>query len=108
MNLLVVAAQMIHCKVTDRTTATEQLVTIIYGFNTVEQVILMGCIDYIGPFNQPPLVGGWDFNAVLYPIDRLGGSPISASKIKDFEDCILNLGLNELHWSGQYYTWSNK
>lgn len=37
VNLLVVASQMVHRKVTDKTTVTEQLMTIIYCFNIVEQ-----------------------------------------------------------------------
>lgn len=83
--------------------------TIIYCFNTVEQRLsLWVALNTLGPsINLPWLVSG-DFNVVLYSTDRVRGNSINASKIKYFEDCILNLGLNKLHWSGQYYTWSNK
>lgn len=68
----------------------------------------MAALNTLDPsINLPRLVSG-DFNVVLYPTNRVGGNPISSSKIKDFKDCILNLGLNELQWREHHYTWSNK
>ncbi|XP_075102876.1 uncharacterized protein LOC142177587 [Nicotiana tabacum] len=39
---------------------------------------------------------------------RLMGSPITYTKVQDFADCMTSLSLNELSWTGEYYTWSNK
>ncbi|XP_009609222.1 uncharacterized protein [Nicotiana tomentosiformis] len=36
------------------------------------------------------------------------GSPITYTKVQDFADCMTSLSLNELSWTGEYYTWSNK
>ncbi|XP_059302033.1 uncharacterized protein LOC132053962 [Lycium ferocissimum] len=57
--------------------------------------------------NQPWLICG-DFNAILYPNDRLMGNPITLAEIQDFSDCMHTLSLSKLPWNGEYYTWSNK
>ncbi|KAJ8422552.1 hypothetical protein Cgig2_033475 [Carnegiea gigantea] len=49
-----------------------------------------------------------DFNAVLYPGDRVGGTEVQLHEIKSFGDCITNCELQELRNNGPYYTWTNK
>ncbi|XP_075080191.1 uncharacterized protein LOC142165728 [Nicotiana tabacum] len=72
VNLLVVASQMVHRKVTDKTTVTEQLMTIIYWFQHYgAEVILMGCTEYIGPFNQPLSVGSLTFGLNIVSLNHL-------------------------------------
>ena len=57
--------------------------------------------------SDPWLIIG-DFNATLSPQDRLDGVPVTLNEIKDFEDCVKDMGITELHWKGNYYTWTNK
>ena len=56
---------------------------------------------------QPWLIVG-DFNVILSPKDRLAGAPVNENEIKDFSDCVKAMGINELQWKGNYYTWNNK
>ncbi|XP_075077303.1 uncharacterized protein LOC142164039 [Nicotiana tabacum] len=49
-----------------------------------------------------------DFNAVLYPNDRLSSNLVSYSEIQDFVACLQHTTLTELPWKGDYYRWSNK
>ncbi|XP_060190886.1 uncharacterized protein LOC132620215 [Lycium barbarum] len=101
--------QMMHCHVRDRTTDNHFLITVIYGFNTLEQrkslwEDLKGVNQGI---NQPWILAG-DFNAVMAPQDRMCGNPVTLAEVQDFNDCIQQLAIHELPWHGDYYTWSNK
>jgi len=49
-----------------------------------------------------------DFNSVLHPGDRLGGTDIQAVEIKPFEECINTCEIQELRSVGPYFTWTNK
>ena len=49
-----------------------------------------------------------DFNAVLYPRDRIGGTKVHLHEIKSFSDCIITCELQELRNNSPYYTWTNK
>ncbi|XP_069143466.1 uncharacterized protein [Solanum lycopersicum] len=55
----------------------------------------------------PWLIAG-DFNAIMSPKDRLAGAPVNENEIKDFSNCVKVMGINELQWKGNYYTWNNK
>ncbi|XP_019253965.1 PREDICTED: uncharacterized protein LOC109232665 [Nicotiana attenuata] len=106
VTILSVAAQFIHCLVQDRVGIIDCAVTAIYGYNTIEQRKLLwsGLKDIAA--GDTKICG--DFNAVLYTNDRLMGNPITYIEVQDFADCVANLALNELAWTGDYYTWSNK
>ena len=57
--------------------------------------------------SQPWLIV-WDFNAILSTKDRLDGVLVTNNEIKDFAECMRDMGINELQWKGNYYTWINK
>ncbi|XP_059298114.1 uncharacterized protein LOC132050769 [Lycium ferocissimum] len=101
--------QLIHCQVKGIREDFECLVTIIYGFNTGElrKTLWQSLRDIAQGISTPWMIAG-DFNALLYAQDRLLGNPVQYAEIKDFSGCITDLLLNELHWRGSYYTWSNK
>ncbi|KAK4724359.1 hypothetical protein R3W88_027138 [Solanum pinnatisectum] len=40
--------------------------------------------------------------------DRLAGAPVTINEIKDFTECVKDIGVTELQWKGNYYTWTNK
>ncbi|KAJ8419273.1 hypothetical protein Cgig2_021084 [Carnegiea gigantea] len=60
-----------------------------------EYVLSLGCV--LG-----------DFNTVLYPGDRIGGTDIHAHKVRPFADCLTACDLTEMRCRGPYYTWTNK
>ena len=53
--------------------------------------------------SQPWLIVG-DFNVILSTKDRLDRVPVTNNEIKDFGDCVRDMGVNELQWTGNYYT----
>nr|XP_016506210.1 PREDICTED: uncharacterized protein LOC107824002 [Nicotiana tabacum] len=109
VTILSVAAQFIHYLVQDRVGIVDCAVTAIYGYNTIEQIkqLWSGLKSIAAGITKPWLLCG-DFNAVLYTNDRLMGNPITYTEVQDFADCVTTLTLNELAWTGDYYTWSNK
>lgn len=56
---------------------------------------------------MPWLITG-DFNSVLQQDDRIGGNPVSMSKITDFHKSVVECGLLELPYYGSRYTWNDK
>ncbi|XP_019263542.1 PREDICTED: uncharacterized protein LOC109241272 [Nicotiana attenuata] len=102
-------AQLIHCTVRGRMAGFEACLTLVYGYNTVEQrkSLWSNLNDISKQVTKPWLIGEY-FNAMLYTQDRMYGKPVAISEMVDFSDCIHNLFLNEVAWKGEYYTWSNK
>ncbi|KAJ8422717.1 LOW QUALITY PROTEIN: hypothetical protein Cgig2_003263 [Carnegiea gigantea] len=49
-----------------------------------------------------------DFNSILYPEDRIGGTEVQDFEIKPFANCLPICDLQEMKYHGPYYTWSNK
>ncbi|XP_074299226.1 uncharacterized protein LOC141630284 [Silene latifolia] len=47
-----------------------------------------------------------DFNNVLGMCERIG-SEVSMVKMRDFQDCVANCGLNDLPAQGAFFTWTN-
>ncbi|XP_060212045.1 uncharacterized protein LOC132639621 [Lycium barbarum] len=108
VNLIKTGAQLIHCLLTNRQDGAEWLLTIVYAYNTIEQrKELWETLKEISQTcNKPWLVCG-DFNNVLYTQDRIYGNPVTDAEIRDFTDCIQDVGITELPWKGNYYTWTN-
>ncbi|XP_019234714.1 PREDICTED: uncharacterized protein LOC109215148 [Nicotiana attenuata] len=104
-----VEAQLIHCEARDISNNFQCVLTIVYGFNTVEErkSLWTSLQDISRSTNCPWLVCG-DFNAMLITTDRRSCHPVTFSEVKDFADCINSILLSELQWKGDYYTWSNK
>ncbi|XP_019257657.1 PREDICTED: uncharacterized protein LOC109235864 [Nicotiana attenuata] len=81
-----------------------------YGFPGIlkqRKQLWSGLKSIAAGIKKPWLLSG-DFNAVLYTNDRMMGNPITYTEVQDFVDCVTTLNLNELAWTGDYYTWSNK
>ncbi|XP_019242200.1 PREDICTED: uncharacterized protein LOC109237736 [Nicotiana attenuata] len=102
-------AQVLHCTVTNIRNDHEYAVSIVYGFNTVEQrKLLWDNLKEIEQMTSIQWVIGGDFNAVLQLQGRMYGNPVTKAETQDFSKCIQDLKLSELAWEGDYYTWSNK
>ena len=88
---------MIHCYIQERSKGFQFHLTVVYGFNTIEQrKSLWSDMIQIGQnVNHPWIIVG-DFNAMLSPKDRLAGVPVNENEIKDFSNCVKVMGLNEV------------
>ncbi|XP_070032704.1 uncharacterized protein [Nicotiana tomentosiformis] len=103
------AAQIIHCSVVSRNQQIECEMTIVYGYNKVEQRRdLWQQLNSLSQTITKPWIIWGNFNSLLSPHDRLKGATVTSYEIKDCTECIQQLMLNELIWKGDYYTWTNK
>ncbi|VFQ75853.1 unnamed protein product [Cuscuta campestris] len=99
--------QTVHCSVMNRENKEEFYITFVYGHNDLNKRIAMWIRRY-----STAMRGAWcvlgDFNVVLHIDDRIGGSRVTREETKDFEECLRDCGLEEVPYTGSYYTWSNK
>ena len=103
------SAQMIHCHINERSKGYQFNLTVVYGFNTLEQrKSLWNDLKMLAQNVSDPCLIIGDFNAILSPKDRLVGAPITLNDIRDFEECVKDMGITEVQWKGNYYTWTNK
>lgn len=107
--VLKVEAQLIHYEVRDISNNFQCVLTIVYGFNTVEErrSLWTSLQDILSSTNCPWLVYE-DFNAMLITVDRRSCHHVTFSEVKDFAYYINSTLLSELQWKGDCYTWSNK
>ncbi|XP_069143463.1 uncharacterized protein [Solanum lycopersicum] len=88
------SAQMLHCQVNERSKGYQIMLTVVYGLNTAEQrKSLWKDLETLAQgITQSWLIVG-DFNAVMYAKDRIVGVPVTSNEIKDFGDCVRDMGL---------------
>ena len=104
------SSQIMHTSVTIIEKNYSFLASFVYGFNTAhERTPLWRDIKYLsaGTTNIPWVLLG-DFNVVRHPSERLGGDPTWHPYLNDFNTCCYDLSLDDLHYSGHHFTWSNK
>ncbi|XP_074266120.1 uncharacterized protein LOC141588586 [Silene latifolia] len=102
------SAQHIHMKVISRTDDKEFLLTMIYAFNGVdERQSLWDFLKQTAVNCAEPWLWLGDFNTVLSPIERLGGSSTEREK-EQFQECVSLCCMDDIQASGALYTWSNK
>lgn len=64
-------------------------------------------ITYYATQHGTPLCVVGDFNAILHPGEKLGGSKKTKKKHSDFKKMVVDAGLIDLGYSGPAYTWTN-
>ncbi|XP_015068674.1 uncharacterized protein LOC107013227 [Solanum pennellii] len=91
------SAQMVHCQVNERSKGYQFNLTVVYGYNTLEmRRSLWTELKMVAhSVSEPWLIIG-DFNAILSPQDRLAGVPVTLNEIKDFEECVKDMGITEV------------
>ncbi|CAN0898705.1 hypothetical protein LINGRAHAP2_LOCUS19863 [Linum grandiflorum] len=97
----------LHFKVTGRGGRTFHS-TAIYGSPTesLRRVLWSGLGTLASGIDGPWLIGG-DFNAILGPSDKLGGTPFRLSRCREFQDCINICGLMDGGFTSPRFTWTN-
>ena len=88
VKMIASSAQMIHCYIQERSKGYQFNLTVVYGFNTIEQRKSMW--DEMNKMGQsvilPWLIAG-DFNAIMSPKDRLVGSLVTENEKRFFKLC---------------------
>jgi len=49
-----------------------------------------------------------NFNSILYKEDRMGGIEIQDHEVLDLANFLDSYDLQEMRWTGAYYSWTNK
>ncbi|KAB5573251.1 hypothetical protein DKX38_000445 [Salix brachista] len=103
------SAQWITSEVHNHPRLAGTRVTFVYGSNSpVERRTLWQYIKATSEANKnnPWIILG-DFNVVLRPSDRSGGSTDWGGHHGDFPDCIMHSTLQQLPYTGMHLTWHN-
>nr|XP_009763624.1 PREDICTED: uncharacterized protein LOC104215506 [Nicotiana sylvestris] len=101
--------QFMHCLVKDKGSNFTIQITFIYGLNTINErkALWQGLRTLNNNITDPWITLG-DFNPVLFVNDRQNGIPVHPNKIKDFQECIEDIGLGQLKGTWSLFSWSNK
>ena len=101
--------QLIHYLVVQMSTHKRFYITFIYGMKHEHQRQPMW-EDLLVLSQQ--INEAWciirDYNAVLYREDRIGGNEIQGTELKELTNFMEQGDLQEMRWSGTYYTWTDK
>lgn len=101
--------QFIHCLVTGKQNGMCCYLTVVYGHNDSDKRRnLWEQLKRIAQNITGPWLIGGDFNAILYAQDRLSKVPVKSTDIKEFVEYCHDIGVAELPWKGEYFTWTNK
>ncbi|XP_074289089.1 uncharacterized protein LOC141614230 [Silene latifolia] len=79
----------------------------IYAFNDLyDRNALWDFLKETAKFCTDPWLWMGDFNAVLSPIERLGGNT-TEEEMEFFQECVSLCGMEDIQATGALYTWSN-
>ncbi|KAJ9535204.1 hypothetical protein OSB04_un001715 [Centaurea solstitialis] len=103
-------SQCLHAQVRVRGSDVAFFATIVYGANRgVERQLLWTELrKFHTLMGSNPWVITGDFNALLFPHDALGGSSIRNSEMAEFSDCVEDIEVFDLRYTGIQYTWCQK
>ncbi|XP_062079945.1 uncharacterized protein LOC133784673 [Humulus lupulus] len=101
-------AQLIHCVVHPRQKQDRFDVTFVYGFNEDKKRAQLWIeLEEISMQIQGPWIVMGDFNDIMFSNERVG-KRCNKSPTQDFRDCVEKCKLEDLKYSGIFYTWNNK
>ncbi|XP_074293086.1 uncharacterized protein LOC141619998 [Silene latifolia] len=108
LQFLAYDAQYIHMLVTSRLDGKQFYLTMIYAHNgLLERVSLWNFLKDVAQSCNEPWLWLGDFNTVLSPIERLGGSTTDG-EMEHFQECVSICYMEDLSATGALFTWSNK
>ncbi|KAJ6356597.1 hypothetical protein OIU78_004652 [Salix suchowensis] len=103
------SSQWITGEILNHNTLTGVRVTFVYGLNnyTARRDLWKYLIEAGEEHRDIPWVILVDFNAILRPSDRDGGSTAWHPQNNEFQDCISQASLQQVPYSGMRLTWHN-
>ncbi|KAL0317839.1 UNVERIFIED_CONTAM: hypothetical protein Sangu_2198200 [Sesamum angustifolium] len=106
--VLVDHEQLLHIRLESNKWPKPLFVTVVYAkCDTVERRALWDALRAVSVGASPWIVGG-DFNTVLSPDERSGGSAPSGMAMSDFHDAIADCALVDAGYVGSPYTWYSR
>lgn len=105
VEVLEYAPQVMHTSITCKVSSKTFFTSFVYGLHSVvDRRRLWTClVDFAHRLNSPWIFVG-DFNCMLNDCDRSGSVTY---EVRDFLNCGVDLGLNDINSTGSFLTWSN-
>ncbi|KAK1310887.1 hypothetical protein QJS10_CPA08g00722 [Acorus calamus] len=101
--------QYVHSEVTLIESGLSFYVTIVYGSNSpADRQILWADLLRKAPHISIPWLVGGDFNEVRYTNEKLGGRALQTNRLMNFNSCIGQCNLFDLHATGNTLSWNNR
>ena len=63
-------------------------------------------LNYLAANTDEPWIVGGDFNSILFPGEKMGGSVTTHGVCKHFSEWFHNNGIHDLQFKGPRFTWS--
>lgn len=102
-------SQVVHCLVTHLESSSTFFVTFVYGLNREEERrALWDDLSRIAQSTSLAWCVLGDFNSLLQMEERLGGARVLPHELADFHRAVEECFLEDLPYSGSFYTWSNR
>ncbi|KAJ9535927.1 hypothetical protein OSB04_un000907 [Centaurea solstitialis] len=103
-------SQCLHTQIRVRGSDMVFFATFVYGANrSVERQLLWSELrKFQAIMGSKPWVLTGDFNALLFPHDALGGSSVRNSDMVDFFECVDDIEVFDLRYTGIQHTWCQK
>ncbi|XP_074265992.1 uncharacterized protein LOC141588449 [Silene latifolia] len=100
--------QVLHCSAKHLATGREFLLSIVYGNNnaTARHRLWHSLRQFAG--NVTPWVAMGDFNVIRYLHENISHNSHVQSELVDFNECLIQCGLDDMNGSSCEYTWYNK
>lgn len=109
IQLLKQSEQFIHYHTTQLSTKKKLFITFVYGMNHEQQRHQLW--QDLQSISQQ-MTAAWcivgDFNSVLQREDRMGGNEITNLEVEGLADLMDICELEEMNWSGAYFSCTNK
>ncbi|KAJ9562241.1 hypothetical protein OSB04_007401 [Centaurea solstitialis] len=102
--------QFIHCEIKVRGAVDPWMCTFVYGANntSLRKQLWSGLRKFRAIIGNQPWVVLGDFNAMLFPHDALGGMSKRNVDMVDFFECIEDVEVFDVRYSGIQHTWCQK
>ncbi|XP_039032140.1 uncharacterized protein LOC120167094 [Hibiscus syriacus] len=106
VKILSISKQYVHAPIKDSSSNCWNYFTTIYASpNPNIRCKLCDLLEKLKPCNNEPWILGGDFNCILKPDERIGGSNRFRGGSKYFQDFIFNKYLIDVKYQGDEFTW---
>ena len=96
----------IHFKLKRNNVLTSWVTTVYASPVPVIRRELWDHLNHLGAITNDPWIVGGDFNSILFPGEKTGGSSTVTGVCNIFSNWFHNNGIHELQFKGPKYTWS--
>lgn len=109
-----ISDQMVVCGVFEQESGLSYTAIFVYGYNTEiqrrrlwEELVMVTEMRLV---KETPLVVMGDFNQIRTASEHfsIASYPLPVSGMRDFQECLLDCGLDDLETRGVFFSWSNR